>query len=364
MKVKEITDALEAMAPLAFQEEYDNSGLLCGDPSAEVSGALISLDLTPMVIREAASKQCGLVISHHPFIFKGIRKIIAGTAEYDILSEAMLHGINVYAIHTNLDNASAGLNRYVGERLGLKDCRVLSPKQGMLRKLVTFCPTDHAERVRNALFGAGAGHIGNYDSCSYNVGGYGTFRASEGANPFVGEKHVLHSEPEVRVEVIFPSYIERELIDALRAAHPYEEVAFDIYPLENEFGWAGSGMLGSLDPPEPVLDFIAKTKRILRIPVIRHTTVRRELVRKVALCTGAGAFLIQDAQRAGADLFLTGDLKYHDFQGAGDRMVLADIGHYESEQWMKEWTHEVLNQKFPTFAVSISEREENPVKYL
>jgi dinuclear metal center YbgI/SA1388 family protein len=364
MKIQEITDVLEAIAPLAFQEDYDNSGLICGDPSGEVSAAMVSLDLTPVVIREAIEKKCGLVISHHPFIFRGIRKLVAGGPEYEVLRDAMRHGISLYAIHTNLDNSFNGLNKYVCEKLGLKNCRVLAPKKGMLRKLVTFCPVDHAAKVRNALFEAGAGHIGNYESCSYNVEGTGTFKASDKANPFVGERNKLHTEPEVRVEVIFPAYLEAALLRALRSAHPYEEVAFDIYPLENEFAWAGAGMTGLMDPALPVLDFLQKVRQILRVPLIRHTGPVRELVSKVAVCTGSGSFLIPEAARAGADIFITGDLKYHDFQGAVGDMMLADIGHYESEQWVKELIYEVLIQKFPTFAVLISEKEENPVKYL
>jgi dinuclear metal center YbgI/SA1388 family protein len=362
MKVKEITEVLEKMAPLALQEDYDNAGLLFGDPDAEVTGALVSLDLTPEVMMEAAGKKAGLVISHHPFIFGGIKKIISGSSRHTILSTAMTHGINIYAIHTNLDNSLNGLNRFVCEKLGLKDCRILAPKKGLLSKLVTFCPVDHAGKVRDALFGAGAGHIGNYDSCSYNLEGVGTFRASEQANPYVGGKNVLHREPEVRIEVIFPCYLEDTLIRAMKSVHPYEEPAYDIYPLANRFDSAGAGMTGRFDAPLPAGEFLALVKSVLGIPVIRHTGCNMP-VHKVALSTGAGAFLIPEALRTGADAFLTSDLKYHDFVEAGARLHLADIGHYESEQWVKELISEVLIQKFPNFAVSISEKEENPVKY-
>lgn len=362
--MKDIRKELETWAPLALQEEYDNSGLLAGDPETEISRVLVSLDLTPAVIAEAVEKKCEMVISHHPFIFRGLKRIIAGSDEFEILRQSMVHGISLYAIHTNLDNTARGLNQFLCERLGLTDCRILSPKKGLLFKLVTFCPTDHADRVRQALFSAGAGHIGNYDSCSYNLDGVGTFRATDQAKPFVGEKNVLHREPEVRIEVIFPGYDEQKLIGALKGAHPYEEVAYDIYPLANEFGRAGAGMIGTLDPGMAPHAFLEKVREVMKIPVIRHTTPHGQVVRKVAVCSGAGAFLIGEARNAGADALLTGDLKYHDFTAAGSSLLLADIGHYESEQWVKELISSVLIQKFPNFAVLISEKEQNPVNYL
>jgi dinuclear metal center YbgI/SA1388 family protein len=364
MKVKDIRKELETWAPLALQEEYDNSGLLAGDPETEISRVLVSLDLTPAVITEAVEKKCELVISHHPFIFKGLKRIIAGSDEFEILRQSMVHGISLYAIHTNLDNAARGLNLFLCEKLGLKDCRILSPKKGLLFKLVTFCPTEHADRVREALFSAGAGHIGNYDSCSYNLDGIGTFRAMDQAKPFVGEKNALHREPEVRIEVIFPGYDEQKLIGALKGAHPYEEVAYDIYPLANEYARAGAGMIGTLDPSMAPRGFLEKVREVMKIPVIRHTAPHGQVVRKVAVCSGAGAFLIGEARSAGADALLTGDLKYHDFTAAGSSLLLADIGHYESEQWVKELISSVLIQKFPNFAVLISEKEQNPVNYL
>ena len=363
MKIKDVCSELEKWAPLALQEDYDNSGLLVGDPGAEVTKVLVSLDLTPEVIGEAVEKKCQMVISHHPFIFRGLKKIIAGTPQYGIIREAVMHGIGLYAIHTNLDNSASGLNRFLCERMGIKDLEVLSPKRGLLCKLATFCPSDHADRVRQALFDAGAGHIGNYDSCSYNLEGFGTFRASENATPFVGERNLLHREPEVRIEVIFPAYLEDALTRALRASHPYEEVAYDVYPLANGMPLAGAGMIGMLENPLPANDFLEMVKERVGIPVLRHTSHSAEMIRKVAVCSGSGAFLIANARRSGADAYITGDLKYHDFQESGS-LLLADIGHYESEQWVKQLISSVLNQKFPNFAVLISEKETNPVKYL
>ncbi len=364
MKLKDIVKTLETWAPLALQEDYDNSGLLAGDPEAEISRALVSLDLTPDVIREAVDTKSQLVISHHPFIFTGLKRILAGTSEYDILKTALGAGIAIYAIHTNLDNSSTGLNRFLCDRLGLKDCTILDPAKGHLFKLVTFCPAGHADVVRQALFSAGAGHIGNYDSCSYNTEGFGTFRALEGATPFVGEINRLHSEPEVRIEAVFPGFAEKGLITALKKSHPYEEVAFDIYPLANTFPFAGAGMIGTLDTDLTPAEFLRQVKELVRIPVIRHSAATRKSIRRVALCTGSGSFLIERARAAGADAFLTGDLKYHDFQKTAGGMLLADIGHHESEIWAKELISSVLNQNFPNFAVLISAAEKNPVNYL
>lgn len=364
MKLKEILNVLEQWAPLGFQEEYDNAGLLSGDPEAEIVRAMISLDLTPRVIAEAVEKNCNLVISHHPFIFKGLKKIVAGTPEYLILKEALNKGINLYAIHTNLDNSPNGINRFLCEKLGLRDCRILSPKQGILCKLVTFCPTNQADQVRNALFEAGAGHIGNYDLCSFNSDGSGTFRAGDQARPFVGEKTTLHREPEVRIEVIFPNYLRQSLIRRLKSAHPYEEVAYDIYSLINEHEWCGAGMIGTVAEPISAGNFLEKVKDTLKIPALRYAGRQDKKILRVAICSGSGAFLIPEAIAAKADVFLTGDLKYHDFQGNDPSLLLADMGHYESEQWAKELIYGILNQKFPNFAVLISETEQNPVKYL
>jgi dinuclear metal center YbgI/SA1388 family protein len=363
MKIHEVSACLEKLAPLAFQEDYDNSGLLIGDPGAEVAGILITLDVTPEVLEEAAKKKCNLIISHHPVIFKGLKKLTGGHFTERIAVEAIRKRIALYAIHTNLDNVHDSHNRVLISELGVKDPKILAPVRGALSKLVTFCPTDHADRVRQALFEAGAGHIGNYDACSFNAQGKGTFRASDQANPFVGEKNMLHVENEMRIEVIFPSFLGDQLVKALLGAHPYEEVAYDIYPLANSFGRAGAGMVGDLEEPVGEMEFLDRVKKTVGIPYLRHTRLPGKLIRRVAACGGSGAFLIRDARKAGADIFLTGDLKYHDFFEAQDDIIVADIGHYESEQFAREWIYNVLTEKFPNFALLISEISSNPVKY-
>jgi dinuclear metal center YbgI/SA1388 family protein len=363
MTVKEITGCLEEFAPLSLQESYDNSGLLIGDPGTVVVKTLFTLDLTDEVLDEAVRGKCNLVVCHHPVIFHGILKLSDPTSVNRMIIRAVKNDIAIYAMHTNLDNSSKGLNRFVCEKLGLKNCEVLSPVRGKLSKLVTFCPLSHTEQVRKALFQAGAGHIGNYDSCSFNLNGQGTFRALEGANPFVGEKNNIHYEEETRIEVIFPVFAEKPLIAALKESHPYEEVAFDIYPLSNTYADAGSGMTGLPDQEIPADEFLNNVKLVFGIPVLRHSEPGDKKIRKVAVCTGAGGFLIDDAMRSGADIFLTSDLKYHDFFKVEEKMILADIGHYESEKFAKELMADILIRKFPTFAYQISVVNTNPVKY-
>jgi len=364
MKLKELTDFLEGFAPLAFQEEYDNCGLLAGNPEQDITAALVCLDITQAVIKEALNRGCNLIISHHPFIFHGLKKIEPGNAQSDLLVSMIKHDIAVYTIHTNIDNSIGGLNRFLCERLGLSKVRILREKSGMLSKLVTFCPLDYTEKVRQALFDAGAGVIGRYDFCSYNISGQGTFRASQDANPFVGEKNSLHFEDETRIEVIFPTFIKPRLLTALFSAHPYEEVAFDIYPLSNTFPSCGSGMIGELPKPQHAKEFLESVRQKLNLGTIRHSDLPFRKVKIIALCSGSGNFLIADSVRHGADVFLTADLRYHDFFDANGRILLADIGHYESEQWIKDLLTGKLIENFPTFAVLSSGLNTNPVHYL
>jgi dinuclear metal center YbgI/SA1388 family protein len=363
MTIREIAKVLEHFAPLEFQEDYDNAGLIIGSHEQEITRALITLDVSDEVLEEALQNGCNLVIAHHPLIFKGLKRLVGEDEVQRLTVKAIRNGIAVYAMHTNLDNAAGGLNAWVCGLLGMKNCNVLSPVRGMLSKLVTFCPVDHAERVRQALFEAGAGHIGNYDCCSYNSTGQGTFRASENAHPFVGGKNVVHVEAESRIEVIFPCYLERTLVEALLGNHPYEEVAYDIYPLANATGIAGSGMTGELQEPVTEKQFLKMVKELFGIPVLRHSEPCGKMVSRVAVCTGSGAFLIPEAKKSGAGAFLTADLKYHDFFTADRQLILADIGHYESERFAKDLIYGILIKNFPNFAFLISKINTNPVHY-
>jgi len=364
MNIADVVSFLDSVAPVAYQETYDNSGLLTGDMDAPVSGILVTMDVNMQVLEEAVAKNCNLVITHHPFIFRPLKKLTGEDLSQQLAIYAVRNNIAVYAMHTCLDNMLDGFNASFAGMLGLNNCRVLQPAGDRLSKLVTFCPEDHAEKVRNALFSAGGGYIGNYDCCSYNVSGQGTFRASDRANPFVGEKNVIHFEKETRIEVIYPRHIEKRLLAALRANHPYEEVAYDIYPLGNMHPSVGSGIIGDLVTEADEEAFLKKIMDITGIPVIRHSSFLGKPLKRVALCGGAGAFLVAAAIRSGAGAFLTSDLKYHDFFDVNGALLLADIGHYESEQWMKGWLHGILIEKFPNFATFISEINTNPVKYL
>ncbi len=363
IKIKEISNFLEDLAPLGFQESYDNSGLIIGSPDSEISSALVTIDITEEVVEEAIEKKAGMIISHHPIIFSGLKKITGKTYVERSVLKAIKNDIAIYSAHTNLDSVTGGVNSKICEKLNLQNCKILQPTEGVLKKLVTFIPTDQANVVREAVFAAGAGHIGNYDSCSYSIEGTGSFRGNESTNPFVGDKGKLHFEKEIRFETIFPAHLQGKIIQALLHAHPYEEVAYDIYPLENRFEKAGMGMSGELSEPISEEDFLAQLKKTFQTGTIRHTRLKGAPIKKVAVCGGSGSFLLNRAISANADIFVTGDFKYHQFFDAENKIVIADVGHFESEQFTKELFYELLTKKFPTFAVRLSEVNTNPVFY-
>jgi dinuclear metal center YbgI/SA1388 family protein len=364
MRIKDIVKPLEEIAPVCLQESYDNSGLQIGHPDDETDKILITLDITEEVVAEAIQKDCKLIISHHPLIFTGLKKLTGKNNFERLVSRVIKNDIAVYAAHTNLDNADQGLNAILGKKLGLIKLKILNPKKELLRKLVTFSPTDHAEKIRKALFNAGAGHIGNYDSCSFNTPGTGSFRGLENSNPFTGEIGKLHFENEIRIETIYPFYKEEDILNALFSSHPYEEVAYDIYHLHNAFSRVGAGMTGELEREADEVEFLKTIKNAMGTKIIRHSGLTGKKIRKVALCGGSGSFLIPEAVKAGADVYITGDIKYHDFFEAENRILIADVGHFESEQFAKELIYSILIKNFPTFAILISEINTNPINYL
>lgn len=361
--IRNITQYLESIAPLSYQESYDNCGLIVGNPDAEVTGVMLCLDSTEAVVDEAIAKGCNLVIAHHPIVFKGLKKFTGRNYVERTVIKAIKHDVAIYAIHTNLDHIHTGVNAKIGEKLGLQNLRILAPKRQLQRKLVTYVPHAHADQVRNALFAAGAGHIGEYSETSYNLQGTGTFKGSEATNPHVGEKGQRHEEPEIRIETIFPAHLEGRVVEALRVAHPYEEIAYDIFVLENEHPQVGAGMVGVLAEPMNELDFIQHIKRSLKAPMVRHTALLSQPITKVALCGGSGSFLLQDAIRAGAQVYITGDFKYHEFFDAENKIVIADIGHFESEQFTPEIIHAVLQKKISNFALYFTQVNTNPINY-
>ena len=363
MKIKEIIKCLENLAPLSLQESYDNAGLLVGNSETECTGIITSLDVTEAVVEEAMKKNCNLIVAHHPIIFKGLKKLNGKNYVERTVIAAIKNDIAIYAIHTNLDNILEGVNEKFAGKLKLQNCKVLSAKEGTLKKLITFCPQKNADEVRNALFNAGAGAIGKYDECSFNVEGKGTFKANKDSNPFVGEIGERHTEHEVRVEVIFPSYLQHELIATLKKNHPYEVPAYDIYSLDNFRDDRGSGLIGELPESISEATLLKLLKSAFGLSVIKHTQFLNKPVSKIALCGGAGFFLLANAIAAGADVYITSDIKYHEFFDADNRILLLDIGHYESEQFTIDLIAEFLQQKFPNFAVQKTEISTNPVNY-
>ncbi len=364
MKVKDITNYLERLAPLAYQESYDNSGLMVGNPKDEVAGILITLDLTEEVLDEAIASECNLIIAHHPLIFKGLKHVTPEHWVERCVIKAIQNNINLYAAHTNLDNVHHGVNRKIAERLQLLNPQILSPKTDTLFKLVTFIPGEQKDEVLKAMYEAGAGQVGNYDHCSFQIDGTGTFRPGEGTNPHIGEVDEDETVKEVRVEVIIEAPEVQKVIKALQLSHPYEEVAYYLNALSNMNQGIGSGMVGDLENPMTVSDFLLFLKEKMQVEVIRHTELVHENIERVAVCGGAGSFLLRQAMSAGADIFVSGDFKYHDFFEAENRIIIADIGHYESEQFTKDLLYEVLSKKFTNIALRLSKVVTNPIKYL
>lgn len=361
--IQDVINHLENRCPLAYQESYDNCGLITGDATQPITGALLCLDSTEDVLKEAVKLKCNLVIAHHPILFLPIKKLTGKTYAERVIIQAIRHNICIYAMHTNLDNIFNGVNNKIAEKIGLENLKILSPKNGLLKKLVTYAPIDDSDKVRDALFLAGAGSIGNYDECSFNTKGMGTFKAGEGADPYVGKIGKRHYEPEERIEVVFTTDKEQAILSALLQAHPYEEVAYDIYTLDNSHKQVGSGMVGELKKPMKEKDFLVHLKKVMKTDCIRYTPLLNKTIKKVAVCGGSGSFLRADAIRAKADILVTADFKYHQFFDADNKIVIADIGHYESEQYTPEIIYDLLKEKFNTFALQFSKTKTNPVNY-
>ncbi|HBI81630.1 MAG TPA: Nif3-like dinuclear metal center hexameric protein [Bacteroidales bacterium] len=364
MTVRDITLIVESFAPLAFQEDYDNSGLLVGNANMEVKGVLLAIDVTPHVVNEAKERGANLIVAHHPIIFKPLKHITGEGYVEQVVMDAIKNDIAIYAAHTNVDSVFGGVSFRIAEKMGLTNTQVLAPLQGQLVKLVTFAPTEHAERVRQAIFSAGAGVIGNYDSCSYNTQGQGTFRAGEGTNPFVGKKGEIHFEPEVRIETVVPRHKLAEVIKSMIDAHPYEEVAYDVFPLDLPYKKAGLGTVGDLPAPIEIMKFLSHVKHQLKTQFVRYTNPIKQYVNRIAICGGTGISLLNDALAAKADVFITADVKYHQFFDAENLIVIADVGHFESEQFTVDIFYDLLSKKLPNFAILKSDVRTNPINYI
>ena len=362
-KIKDITNLLENLAPLAWQESYDNAGLQTGNPNAEATGVLITLDCTPEIVEEAIARNCNLIIAHHPVIFKPLKRLTGSNQVEQTIIKAIQNNIAIYASHTNLDSVIGGVNSKIAEKLGLQKVKILDQKKEALVKLVTFAPKENTEAVLKVMHQAGAGQIGDYKNCSYHTPGEGRFLPTENTDPHIGEPGKPEKVIEDRIEVLVPVTLQNRVVDALVAAHPYEEVAYDLYPLKNAYQEVGIGMIGELPEALDLDQFIAHLKASMEIPGLKHTKLGPEKIKKVAICGGAGSFLIQKALSSGADALVTADLKYHEYFMAENRMHLFDLGHYESEVFTREIFYDLILQNFPNFAVLLSEINTNPVTY-
>lgn len=364
MIVSDIINYLEEIAPLDYAEDFDNVGLLVGNKNNQVTGILVTLDTLEPVVDEAIEKNCNLIVSFHPIIFKGLKKINGNSYVERVVIKAIQNNINIFAIHTALDNALLGVNSIICDTLGLKNKQILLPQQGTIKKLTTFVPKKNAEQLRTALFTVGAGNIGNYDHCSFNMEGLGTYRGNENSNPTVGEAGVLQTEEEIQISVTFLKHLESKILKTLFEKHPYEEVAFEVTKLDNYNQNIGMGMVGELERETDAQEFLHFVKNKMNSSRLRHSKIVKKTVKKVAILGGSGSFAIQAAKSAKADVLITSDLKYHDFFTAENQIILADIGHYESEQFTKNFLAGYLSKKITNFAVVLSTTNTNPVKYL
>ncbi|MDR6302219.1 Nif3-like dinuclear metal center hexameric protein [Mesonia maritima] len=363
MQVREVISALENWAPLQYAEDFDNVGLLVGNRAEEVSGILITLDTLENVVEEAIEKNCNMIVSFHPIIFGGLKKLTGNSYVERVVIKAIQHNIAIYAMHTALDNHHQGVNNMICDQLNLKNRKILVPQENTIKKLVTYIPKKDAEKVREALFEVGAGSIGNYDHCSFNLEGLGSFNPNQESNPTIGKKGETHFEEEVQLNITFPKHLQSKVLQTLQEKHPYEEVAFEVTSLENKNQQIGIGMLGELSKQKEEAEFIKEVKEIFNCGIIRHSQLRDKPIKKVAVLGGSGAFAIGAAKAKKADIYLTADLKYHDFYKAEGKLILADIGHYESEQYTKDLIHSYLTKKFPNFAVVLSQKNTNPIQY-
>jgi dinuclear metal center YbgI/SA1388 family protein len=364
MTIKNITDSIEEIAPLQYAEDFDNVGLLVGNYNTEVSGVLVTLDTLENVVDEAIETNCNLIVSFHPIIFSGLKKLTGNSYVERVVLKAIQNNIAIYAIHTALDNSVKGVSAKMAEVLGLTNTKILLPKSGLIKKLTTYVPNNDAEKVRNALHIAGAGNIGNYSDCSFNIKGQGTYMGNENSNPTIGKKGKLQIENETFISVVFEKHLENKILQSLFEAHPYEEVAYDIITTDNTHQNIGMGMVGELENEVSEKDFFNFLKKQFNLQCIRHSKLLGKPIKKVAVLGGSGSFAIDAAKHSNSDIYVSADFKYHEFYKAENQLILADIGHYESEQFTKNLLADYLTKKFRNFAIVLSKSNTNPINYL
>ena len=369
-QVKHITEQIEKLCPLHYAEDFDNVGLLVGDAEQAVKGVLVTLDCLETTIDEALKNDCNLIVTFHPIIFKGLKKLNGKNYVERTVIKAIKNDIAIYAMHTALDNSDEGVSAKMAEVIGLQHTSILIPQNGHLKKLTTYVPENAATEIRDALFQAGAGHIGDYSHCSFNISGEGTYVGGENTKPSVGKPGNLEKVQETFISVIFETHVQSKVLKALFDSHPYEEVAYDIVALENVHERIGMGVIGELEQALSPHNFFEHLKRTFNLKSIRHSEITKNEIKKVAVLGGSGSFAIGNALSAKADIYITADLKYHDFFRAEGKIILADIGHYESEQFTKHLLVEYLTKKITNFApaltkgrIILSKNNTNPINY-
>jgi dinuclear metal center YbgI/SA1388 family protein len=363
MLIQQIIQSLEKWAPKAYQESYDNCGIQVGNANQSITQALICLDVTEEVVDEAIQKKCNFIIAHHPLLFSGLKTIQGNNYIERCVIKAIKNDICIYAIHTNLDHIDVGVSHRIAQRLELKHTHILDPKKNLLHKLITYCPAAQVEQVLKALFEAGAGHIGQYEECAFTHEGQGQFKGLAGTTPHIGIPQQLEKVIETKIEVVFPQHLQHSIVIALKKAHPYEEVAYDIIALQNAWSSVGAGMIGELDQALSPQDFLKHVAEKMQVPVFKHTTSQHQLIKRVAVCGGAGSFLMKKAMHAKADAFISADFKYHEFFNTENQLLTIDLGHYESEVYTKDLIFDYLKEKFSNIAILISEINTNPIRY-
>ncbi len=367
MTVGKFQHLLEEWIPPATAWKGDNSGLQVGRTSAEISNILLALDVTLDVAREATARNANLIVTHHPLLFHPLRSLTEKSRAGEIALHLAERKINLYAAHTNLDQVLDGVSFVMATLLGLENIRTLSPLPGTLVKLAVFVPASHLEKVAAAMHAAGGGRFTNYQECSFRSEGIGTFKGMEGAKPFIGTKGVLERTPEVKLEMLVETWDLDAAMAAMFREHPYEEVAYDVYPLNNESSEFGLGAVGELPSPLPRGRFLALVKKAFGTPMLRYTGKTTKSVRKVAVCGGAGSELLPIAIRKGSDAFITADVKYHGFQDAERNLLLIDAGHFETEhpilRTLALRVKEIVRREKATSKVFITTKNTNPVSY-
>ena len=361
MIIEELTTFIEDKFPLSQQESYDNCGLIVGDPKKTVKKVLLALDCTEQVIKEAKLKKADVIITHHPLMFSSINKLTANDYEGSLIIKLIKSDIALYAVHTNLDNSINGINKYLALKLGLKNLQILVGKEKTFKKIITFVPKAYSQKVITALSAAKAGNIGLYSHCAFVTEGSGCFKPEKGAKPFLGELSKINQVEEVKLEMVFASENQKMIENSLKKAHPYEQPAFDIIELANPNPDIGAGIYGDLPAQINTAEFLKLVKTKLNLSYIRQSNSAKKFISKVAICSGAGFFVFEQAKRLNVDALVTSEIKHHEFLAAENNILLCDIDHHEGEIAAVNILDQIL-QKLENIDTLISKHNLSPAQ--